>query len=192
MKKCKIFKEIFEIKKISKLERPSIFDINGDESQFPLKLDYDYFFIINNNEKDFEKNKEEIYNQIKRFTQENDNSKFTLHLYFSKGSFDSDEIKAEGEYTYFIDLLTKGFLESRKYFDSFVKVVEILGKNSDMACFNGRDINRVLRDFIERFHLEKNDNEIKGFIETLTKNSINSWRTYQYDVYQQITNGIKP
>ena len=93
LKKCKIFKEIFEIKKISKLERPSIFDINGDESQFPLKLDYDYFFIINNNEKDFEKNKEEIYNQIKRFTQENDNSKFTLHLYFSKGSFDSDEIK---------------------------------------------------------------------------------------------------
>ena len=102
-----------------------------------------------------------------------------------------DGINSEA-YKYFIDLLTKGFLEIRKYFDSFVKVVEILGKNSDMACFNGRDINRVLRDFIERFHLEKNDNEIKDFIETLTKNSINSWRTYQYDVYQQITNGIKP
>ena len=61
-----------------------------------------------------------------------------------------------------------------------------------MVCFNGRDINLVLRDFIERFHLEKNESEVKDLMETLTKNSINSWRTYQYDVYQQITNGIKP
>ena len=81
-------------------------------------------------------------------------------------------INSEG-YNYFIELLTKGFLEIRKYFDSFVKVVEIMGKNSDMACFEGRDINLVLRDFIERFHLEKNDEEIKEFMEMLTKNSIN-------------------
>ena len=102
-----------------------------------------------------------------------------------------DGIDSE-KYRYFIDVLTKGFLEVRKYFDSFVKVVEIMGKNSDMACFSGRDINLVLRDFIERFHLEKNESEVKDLMETLTKNSINSWRTYQYDVYQQITNGIKP
>jgi len=102
-----------------------------------------------------------------------------------------DGINSE-KYKYFIDILTKGFLEIRKYFDSFVKIVEIMGKNSDMVCFNGRDINLVLRDFIERFHLEKNESEVKELMETLTKNSINSWRTYQYDVYQQITNGIKP
>ena len=102
-----------------------------------------------------------------------------------------DGINSE-KYKYFIDILTKGFLEIRKYFDSFVKIVEIMGKNSDMVCFNGRDINLVLRDFIERFHLDKNENEVKDLMETLTKNSINSWRTYQYDVYQQITNGIKP
>ena len=102
-----------------------------------------------------------------------------------------DGINSEG-YKYFIELLTKGFLEIRKYFDSFVKIIEITGKNSDMPCFIGRDINLVLRDFIERFHLEKNNSEIKEFMELLAKNSINSWRTYQYDVYQQITNGIKP
>ena len=83
-------------------------------------------------------------------------------------------------------------IQKRKYFDSFVKIIEITGKNSDMPCFIGRDINLVLRDFIERFHLEKNNSEIKEFMELLAKNSINSWRTYQYDVYQQITNGIKP
>ena len=61
-----------------------------------------------------------------------------------------------------------------------------------MPCFKGRDSNLVIKDFIERFHLEINENEIEGFITSLVKDSINSWRTYQYDMYQQLTNGIKP
>ena len=61
-----------------------------------------------------------------------------------------------------------------------------------MPCFQGRDSNLVIKDFVERFHLEINENEIEGFITSLVKDSINSWRTYQYDMYQQLTNGIKP
>ena len=95
-------------------------------------------------------------------------------------------------YKYFITILTKGFLEIRKYFDSFVKVIEIMGNNSDMPCFAGRDIKLVIRDFIGRFHLEKNEKEINELMVLLAKNSINSWRTYQYDVFQHLTNGIKP
>jgi phosphatidylinositol 4-kinase len=95
-------------------------------------------------------------------------------------------------YKYFLSILTKGFLEIRKYFDSFVKVIEIMGIKSDMPCFAGRDINIVIRDFIARFHLDKNEKEINELMVLLAKNSINSWRTYQYDVFQQLTNGIKP
>ena len=40
-----------------------------------------------------------------------------------------------GVYNYFIALLTKGFLELRKYFDPFVKIIEVMSKNSDMPCF---------------------------------------------------------
>jgi phosphatidylinositol kinase/protein kinase (PI-3 family) len=61
-----------------------------------------------------------------------------------------------------------------------------------MPCFQGRDPDLILKDFIERFHLDKNDYEIEELISTLVKDSINSWRTYQYDMYQQLTNGIKP
>ena len=61
-----------------------------------------------------------------------------------------------------------------------------------MPCFQGRDSNLVIKDFIERFHLEIDENEIEGFITSIVKDSINSWRTYQYDMYQQLTNGIKP
>ena len=95
-------------------------------------------------------------------------------------------------YKYFLSILTKGFLEIRKYYDSFVKVIEIMGKKSDMPCFTGRDIKIVIRDFVARFHLDKNEKEINELMVLLAKNSINSWRTYQYDVFQQLTNGIKP
>ena len=95
-------------------------------------------------------------------------------------------------YKYYLSILTKGFLEIRKYYDSFVKVIEIMGTKSDMPCFAGRDINIVIRDFIARFHLDKNEKEINELMVLLAKNSINSWRTYQYDVFQQLTNGIKP
>ena len=61
-----------------------------------------------------------------------------------------------------------------------------------MPCFQGREPNLIIKDFIERFHLEKSEVEIQELIESLTKDSINSWRTYQYDMYQQLTNGIKP
>ena len=61
-----------------------------------------------------------------------------------------------------------------------------------MPCFIGKDINIILRDFICRFHMEKKDGEIKELMNNLVKDSTNNRRTYQYDIYQQITNGIKP
>ncbi len=61
-----------------------------------------------------------------------------------------------------------------------------------MPCFQGRDPNLIIKDFIERFHLEINEKEMEDFMTNLVKDSINSWRTYQYDMYQQLTNGIKP
>ena len=64
--------------------------------------------------------------------------------------------------------------------------------DSDMTCFQWRDYDLILKDFIERSNLDKNDYEIEELISTLVKDSINSWRTYQYDMYQQLTNGIKP
>jgi hypothetical protein len=73
-----------------------------------------------------------------------------------------------------------------------LKILEINGKNSDMPCFIGKDINIILRSFIGRFHLEKKDEEIKELMNNLVKDSTNNRRTYQYDIYQQITNGIKP
>ena len=39
--------------------------------------------------------------------------------------------------------------------------------------------------------MEKKDGEIKELMDNLVKDSINNWRTYQYNIYRQITNGIK-
>lgn len=40
--------------------------------------------------------------------------------------------------------------------------------------------------------MEKKDEEIQDLMNTFVNDSINSWRTYHYDMYQQLTNGIKP
>ena len=39
-------------------------------------------------------------------------------------------------YIYFILLLTKGFLELRKYYDSFVKIIEIMSKSKKYIINN--------------------------------------------------------
>lgn len=46
-----------------------------------------------------------------------------------------------------------------------------------MPCFQGRDPNLIIKDFIERFHLDKNEDEIEDLMTILVKDSINSWRT---------------
>ena len=48
-----------------------------------------------------------------------------------------------------------------------------------MPCFQGRDSNSIIKDFMERFHLDKKENEIQDLMASLARDSINSWRTYQ-------------
>ena len=65
-----------------------------------------------------------------------------------------------------------------------------MAKYSFLPCFVGRNTNEVVKCFIERFHIEKTDLEFSKFVEQLIYDSINSWRTYQYDLFQELTNGI--
>jgi phosphatidylinositol kinase/protein kinase (PI-3 family) len=65
-----------------------------------------------------------------------------------------------------------------------------MAKYSFLPCFVGRNVNDVIKGFIERFHIEKTDVEFNKFVEGLIYDSMNSWRTYQYDLFQELTNGI--
>ena len=61
-----------------------------------------------------------------------------------------------------------------------------------MPCFIGKDPRSVVNGFIERFHLDKSDVEYYQLVDQLIYYSVGNWRTYQYDLFQQLTNGISP
>jgi phosphatidylinositol 4-kinase len=92
---------------------------------------------------------------------------------------------------YFKSLLLRGLIELRKHVDSLSKIIEIMSKGSKMPCFN-LDINVIMMRFKERFHLNKCESEYIDVVDELIENSLNNWRTVQYDNFQKYTNDIRP
>jgi len=92
------------------------------------------------------------------------------------------------EYSYFTILVINGFLEARKHAQQIVTLVEIMMQGSNMACFLGGPQTLVfLRD---RFLIDKGEEACVEHAMGLIEESVNNWRTIQYDNYQRITNGI--
>ncbi len=98
----------------------------------------------------------------------------------------------EGEdsdaFNYYKVLLIRGFLEARKYAHIFVLLVSSMMREGRMACFLGGPA--TLDAFKSRFALHLSDDQCVTHAVTLVEDSINNWRTVQYDNYQRITNGI--
>jgi hypothetical protein len=61
-----------------------------------------------------------------------------------------------------------------------------------MPCFIGKEPRSVVNGFVGRFHLNKSDYEYHELVDQLIYDSVGNWRTYQYDLFQQLTNGILP
>ena len=61
-----------------------------------------------------------------------------------------------------------------------------------MPCFNNDDIPGTIRQFVERFNMNKSENEYIKIVDDLIYNSFNNWRTVQYDNFQRLTNDIRP
>ncbi len=92
-------------------------------------------------------------------------------------------------------------MELRKHVDSFVKIVDIMArgnnikfyfKGAKMPCFNNTDTNLIINRFVERFHMNKSESEYIKIVDELICNSLNNWRTVQYDNFQKLTNDIRP
>ena len=61
-----------------------------------------------------------------------------------------------------------------------------------MPCFIGKEPRSVVNGFVGRFYLNKSDYEYHELVDQLIYDSVGNWRTYQYDLFQQLTNGILP
>ena len=97
-------------------------------------------------------------------------------------------------FDYYKTLMVKGFMAARKHYETFETIVYSManGGNSNMPCFAGRPLGEVMRAFKERFHFEVNEFDYMTVVNDLVKAARTNWRTYQYDVFQKLTNGILP
>lgn len=88
-------------------------------------------------------------------------------------------------YRWFESLVVKAFLASRPYSTKLAHIVSLM-LDSGLPCFKPE----TLKNFRERFVLDKNEREAAEFMRDLTRKSYMSVSTKGYDQFQLMTNGI--
>lgn len=90
----------------------------------------------------------------------------------------------------FRTLIIRAFLEARRYRDQICQLVRIVGEcNPKLACFAG-SVDATVHGLSERFFVSLTEEACIERVVALIDESLNNWRTVQYDTYQRITNGI--
>lgn len=85
-------------------------------------------------------------------------------------------------------LMIRGFLELRRHVDKITALAEILLKGPKMPCFYAGD--QSIAELRQRFQADKSEQDCIQFVYGLIEESVNNWRSIEYDRYQRITNGI--
>ena len=81
------------------------------------------------------------------------------------------------------------FQALRKEAERIVTLVELMGKESKMACYGG-GLPAVVSALRARFVLEKSKEEARDLVEELVTKSAGSYYTRLYDTFQYRTQGI--
>ena len=90
---------------------------------------------------------------------------------------------------YFRMLVLRGFLEARKGLSKVRLLVDILFRSEEnMPCFLGGEAS--ISQLEERFMADLAENDLVERVMEMVDESIDNWRTVEYDNYQRITNGI--
>jgi len=102
---------------------------------------------------------------------------------------DSDaEGKGSDLFDYFKVLLIQGFLACRKHSDRIVLLVEMM-QHSGSPCFKSGA--KALQNLSRRLHMSLTEEQCIELVLGLISDSMDAWRTRQYDYYQRVLNGIQ-
>lgn len=88
-------------------------------------------------------------------------------------------------FKWFEELCVKAFLASRQYCEKLSQMV-LLMMDSGLPCFKPESV----KNFRDRFVLDKTEREAADYMRGLIKRSASSYSTGVYDQFQFITNGI--
>ena len=111
--------------------------------------------------------------------------KLTRELLEVMGS-DADGVGSE-PFDYFKVLVVQGFLAVRKHADRVILLIEMM-QGVGCPCFRGGQ--RVLQGLRRRFQLSLTEERTIEHVLGLIGESLDNWRTRQYDYYQRVLNGI--
>jgi len=96
-------------------------------------------------------------------------------------------------FTYYKDLLFRGFMEARKYHEKILLILEMWLINSKyntsvLPCLAGGK--PAVDAMAERFRMGYTEKECRDYIDSLVQTSLGSWRTREYDRFQFLTRGV--
>eukprot|EP00887_Chlorella_sp_A99_P002805 scaffold6.g2805.t1 len=111
--------------------------------------------------------------------------KLTRELLEVMGS--DSEGRASELFDYFKVLMIQGFLAVRKHADRITLLAELMA-GSGMPCFKSRAA--AVQGLRKRFHLALPEPQVVEVVLGLIADSLDAWRTRQYDYYQRVLNGI--
>ncbi|KXZ46991.1 hypothetical protein GPECTOR_39g485 [Gonium pectorale] len=90
-------------------------------------------------------------------------------------------------FDYFKVLMIQGFLALRKHADRIMLLVRMMAK-SGFPCFKAGD--RTVKALEKRLQLPLSEVQCVAHVLQLIAESLDAWRTRQYDYYQRVLNGI--
>lgn len=91
-------------------------------------------------------------------------------------------------FDYFKVLMIQGFLAARRHADRILLLVEVMS-GSACPCFKGRGMHAVA-GLRKRFALALPEPAMVDMVLGLISDSLDAWRTRQYDYYQRVLNGV--
>jgi phosphatidylinositol 4-kinase B len=112
---------------------------------------------------------------------------FKLTREFLEVMDSSADGKASELFDYFKVLCIQGFLAVRRHTQRITVVIECM-KNSGFPCFRGGQ--RAIEALKQRFHEGITEEKCMKLVLQLISESMDAWRTRQYDYYQRVLNGI--
>ncbi|KAL3135684.1 hypothetical protein ABBQ38_006156 [Trebouxia sp. C0009 RCD-2024] len=99
----------------------------------------------------------------------------------------NSEGKASELFDYYKVLCIQGFLACRKHADRVILLVEMM-QGSGCPAFKAGP--RCVQNLRKRFHLNLTETQCVEVVLGMISDSLDAWRTRQYDYYQRVLNGI--
>ncbi|KAK9814469.1 hypothetical protein WJX72_006450 [[Myrmecia] bisecta] len=99
----------------------------------------------------------------------------------------NSEGKQSDLFDYYKVMCIQGFLACRKHADRVILLVEMMA-GSGCPCFKAGA--RAVQNLRKRFHLGLTEAQCVEVVLGMISDSLDAWRTRQYDYYQRVLNGI--